>query len=101
MSRGNGLGHRLYSGEVSFDFIGRRRIGYALSGIVLVLTVVFLIARGLNLGIDFKGGVSWEVASPTLTQSQVEGILSKNGIAPGKTELPPDATALKAFKFPS
>ena len=28
-------------------------------------------------------------------------ILSKNGIAPGKAELPPDAAALKAFKFPN
>jgi len=72
---------RLYHGETTFDFVGRRRVGYGISGIFLVLTVIFLIVRGLNLGIDFKGGVSWEVASASVSQSEVESVLSKNGIS--------------------
>ena len=31
---GKGLGHRLYAGEVSFDFIGRRKQWYIVSGII-------------------------------------------------------------------
>jgi preprotein translocase subunit SecF len=72
---------RLYHGETTFDFVGRRRVGYSISGLVLVLTVIFLIVRGLNLGIDFKGGVSWELSSANVSQSTVESVLSKNGIS--------------------
>ena len=72
---------RLYHGETTFDFVGRRKIGYGISGLILVLTVVFLIVRGLNLGIDFKGGVSWELSSANISQSKVESILSANGIS--------------------
>ncbi|HAM03642.1 MAG TPA: protein translocase subunit SecF, partial [Acidimicrobiaceae bacterium] len=47
---------RLYRGETSFDFVGRRRLWYLLSGIVIAAGLVSLSTRGLNLGIDFKGG---------------------------------------------
>ena len=30
------IGGRLYRGEVSFDFVGRRRLWYAISGLILV-----------------------------------------------------------------
>ena len=79
--RRRSLWGRLYHGETTFDFVGRRRVGYGISGILLLLTVLFLIVRGLNLGIDFKGGVSWEVASSSVSQSEVESILSDNGIS--------------------
>ena len=52
--------HRLYHGETTFDFIGRRKIGFAISGVLLLLTIGSLFTRGLNLGLDFKGGVAWE-----------------------------------------
>ena len=49
---------RLYRGETTFNFIGRRWIGFGFSLALVVITVVSLFARGLNLGIDFKGGVA-------------------------------------------
>jgi preprotein translocase subunit SecF len=39
-----------------FNFIGRMNTGLMLSGIVVVISVVLLFTRGLNYGIDFKGG---------------------------------------------
>ena len=56
MSRIGGLGHRLYTGQVSFDFVGRRKLWYSLSAVVLVVSIGTLGLRGLNLGIEFKGG---------------------------------------------
>ncbi len=74
---------RLYRGETTVDFYGRRKIGFALSLFVGVLTIVSLLSQGLNLGIDFKGGVAWEVPS---TQSfgldDAKDVLTANEIDP-------------------
>jgi preprotein translocase subunit SecF len=51
---------RLYRGEVSYDFLSRRRIWYALSGLVVLISLVSMLVRGFNLSIDFKGGDSFQ-----------------------------------------
>lgn len=56
MSRLGELGHRLYTGEVSYEFVGRRRRWYTISAIILVVSIASLAVRGLNIGIEFKGG---------------------------------------------
>ncbi len=56
MSRLGNVGGRLYRGEVSFDFVGRQKLWYSISGLILVLALVGLFARGLNFSVDFKGG---------------------------------------------
>jgi preprotein translocase subunit SecF len=56
----SGRWERLYNGETTVNFFGRRRLGFAVSALALVVTVVSLFAQGLNLGIDFEGGVAWE-----------------------------------------
>jgi len=38
------------------DFIGKTRVWFALSGVVLLIGIASLGYQGLNLGIDFKGG---------------------------------------------
>jgi preprotein translocase subunit SecF len=65
MTEGHGLAHRLYHGETSFDFVGRRWRWFALSGTVIVIGLLSLLFRGLNFGIDFKGGTVWEVPTQT------------------------------------
>jgi preprotein translocase subunit SecF len=69
--------HRLYNGETDLNFIGRWRTWFVLSGIVLLIGIGSLFAQGLNLGIEFEGGVSWQVpvgsASVDSMRSAVEG----------------------------
>jgi preprotein translocase subunit SecF len=48
----------------TIDFMGKRRITYALSAALMIGSFVLLAVRGLNLGIDFTGGVVVEVAYP-------------------------------------
>lgn len=80
-SRRKSLIRRLVDGETSFDFFGRRRIAFVISGVLVVLTVASLVTRGLNLGIDFEGGVAWQVPeTESIDTEEVRGILEENGI---------------------
>ena len=56
MSRLGNIGGRLYRGEVSIDFVGRQKLWYSISGLILVLSLIGLFTRGLNFTVDFKGG---------------------------------------------
>ena len=55
------IASRLYRGEVSIDFVGRRRTWYVLSGIIIIVALSGLLTTGLNLGLDFKGGSQFQV----------------------------------------
>jgi len=69
-----GLGQRLYNGESSIDFIGRTRTWYVLSAIILLVSIGALAFRGLNLGIEFRGGADFAVPSATCSIEQARGI---------------------------
>ena len=71
---------RLYHGETAIDFYGRRKWGLTISGVLIVITLVSLFSRGLNLGIDFEGGVAWEVPSAQITDDQVRTVLDDTGV---------------------
>ncbi|MBI3520761.1 MAG: protein translocase subunit SecD, partial [Bacteroidetes bacterium] len=48
--------------NVAFNFVGRRKVYYAISSIIIVLGVVMYFAHGgLKLGVDFKGGRTYQV----------------------------------------
>jgi len=42
--------------DLNIDFLGKRKVAYVVSGTLLLLGIVSLLIRGLELGIDFKGG---------------------------------------------
>ncbi len=71
---------RLYRGETSFDFIGNRRWWFGISAVIIILGVISLSTRGLNAGIDFKGGQSWLVSSQNLTTAEATSAVESAGI---------------------
>ena len=75
---------RVYRGETKFDFVGRRRWWFALSGIIIVLGLVSFGVKGFNWGIDFKGGTSWQVPANGATVTQVQDAVANAGV-PGTT----------------
>lgn len=72
---------RLYRGETSFDFVGRRRWWYTISGTIILAGLLSLGIRGLNLGIDFKGGTSWAVPESGLSVSEVQSAVQSAGLS--------------------
>jgi preprotein translocase subunit SecF len=79
MSALGGLGGRLYRGEVSIDFVGRKRLWYTISGAILVISVVSVIVFGLNFSVDFKGGSLYQFPAGSTTITQVRQAVSSSG----------------------
>jgi preprotein translocase subunit SecF len=86
--RGHGPISRLYRGETRFDFVGKRRIWFGLSTLIILLGVISIILRGgLNLGIEFKGGTEWTIPAPGVTQTQAVNAISGTGLIDPTVEL--------------
>ena len=47
--------------NAKFDFLGKRRISFAVVGVFVAIVLVSLFVRGLNQGIDFSGGRNYVV----------------------------------------
>jgi preprotein translocase subunit SecF len=63
------LGNRLYTGETSVDFVGKRKIWYLMSFLIVLVAVVGVFVRGINLGIEFEGGAKFTVPSTTSVEN--------------------------------
>jgi preprotein translocase subunit SecF len=82
MSKFGDLGHRLYTGEVSYDFIGRRRRWYAISAVLLLISLGALAIRGLDFGIEFEGGADFRANTTVNSQTvdQMHAALDRSGV---------------------
>ncbi len=64
----------------NFDFVGKRKMGYVISSVLLVLSIVGLIpqfAGNLNLGIDFSGGRNYVIRfDEAVKTDEIRGLLS-------------------------
>jgi preprotein translocase subunit SecF len=72
MSKLRELGNDLYSGRVSIDIVGRRRLWYIIAIVLVVVAIVAPIARGgFNFGIEFRGGSEFRIDGVGSTSQQV------------------------------
>jgi preprotein translocase subunit SecF len=71
---------RLVLGQTAIDFWGRRWWGFGLSLVAIVISVVSLSVNGLKLGLDFTGGVAWDVPASDLSVDDARSILDDNGL---------------------
>jgi preprotein translocase subunit SecF len=104
------LASRLYRGDISWDFIGRRKIWYTASCIVMLIGIISIIVRGLNPSIEFKGGAEFQGPLNGHSISQVQDAVRNAGVNPEvaqttgsgsdtrfqvQTETLPNATVIK------
>jgi preprotein translocase subunit SecF len=66
---------RLYHGETRIDFMSKKRWWFTISGVIIALGMVSLGVNGLNRGIEFRGGTSWEVPAHKLTVAKARDVL--------------------------
>jgi preprotein translocase subunit SecF len=76
MGRISRLGNRLYTGEKSINFVGRRWLWYSISGGIVLLAVLGLSIKGLNYSIEFTGGTQYKVTLPSdkVTQDNADAL---------------------------
>ena len=51
MGRISTFGQHLYEGRVSFDFVGRRKLWYSISVIIVIVAASAFVLRGFNYGV--------------------------------------------------
>ena len=57
------FGNDLYTGARSINFVGRRKLWYAIAGVMILLSILLPLARGgFVFGIEFRGGSEFQVA---------------------------------------
>ncbi|MEN0005059.1 MAG: protein translocase subunit SecDF [Bacteroidota bacterium] len=47
--------------DLQIDWLGRRKLAYIISGTIIVLGIASFAMRGFELGVDFKGGYSYNI----------------------------------------
>lgn len=65
--------------NLNIDWMGKRKIAYAVSGSFLVLSIASFFVRGFDLGVDFKGGYSYNITfdqSQTVSADQLRAALT-------------------------
>lgn len=72
--------------NLNIDFLGKRKITYVISGLLIILSVISFIIRGFEYGIDFKGGteIAFSFEKPVKI-AELRELSKKWGV--GKVEL--------------
>lgn len=68
---------RLYTGTGAFDVIGKRKLWFGISGVIVAIAIASIVLRGFTFGIDFEGGTKVSMPRGDATTQQVEDTFSK------------------------
>jgi preprotein translocase subunit SecF len=80
------FGNDLYTGARSFDFVGKRRIWYAIAAVFVLLSIIVPVVRGgFVFGIEFRGGSEFQVSG---VEAQPDQQLATDAVL----EVVPDAS---------
>jgi preprotein translocase subunit SecF len=66
----------VYRGQNDIDFPRLYRYMLVISLVAVIVSIVSLVAQGLNLAIDFEGGTVWEIPTESMTTDQAEAVLA-------------------------
>jgi preprotein translocase subunit SecF len=78
---------RLYRGENDINFARWWKRGLSLSAVLILISCLSFFTRGLNLGIDFEGGVSVEGKAPGVSASEAQAAMDNLGVTNAKVQI--------------
>ncbi len=73
------LASRLYRGEAGIDVVGKRKVYYAVAAAILLLGVITFSVQKFNLGLEFKGGNSFQIPASIGTLDQARAAVADSG----------------------
>ncbi len=84
MSFWTGMSQNAFS-NMSIDFLGKRKVAYTISGIIIALGFISFFVRGFDLGVDFKGGYSYNIQFDENQKVDLETLKTSLNTAFGST----------------
>ncbi len=77
--------------NVTFDFLGKRKLAYAVSGTLIVISLLSIFTNGLNPGVDFVGGRTYIVAfDKNINAQEVKNSLTNQFVDEKGNKFSPD-----------
>jgi preprotein translocase subunit SecF len=73
------LAHRLYNGEAGLDVVGKSKLIYRITAVVVLICLASMIFRGFNFGIEFAGGNSFRVPGTSAELTTVQNAATDAG----------------------
>ncbi|MDP2774320.1 MAG: protein translocase subunit SecF [Nocardioides sp.] len=85
MGKFSRIGNDLYGGRRSIDFVGRRPLWYAITGVVVLAALAIILIKGLNFGIEFTGGTQYRVPvsaeqASQATADELREVVANSGV---------------------
>lgn len=85
---GDSLLQRIRTGEGGIDFVGRSKLWYWITVVLLVISLLAIAIRGFSLGLDFEGGTRITMPAEGLTVEQVEETFTDaTGVTPEQAQI--------------
>ncbi|NNC40401.1 MAG: protein translocase subunit SecF [Acidimicrobiia bacterium] len=90
---------RLYRAETDIDFVGMRKRWFIISMSLLAISLLGFLVRGLNLNVDFEGGVTVQVSNQTnSTVADMREALTDIGLGDARIEFLDSLDGSSAFR---
>lgn len=81
--------------NLSFNFLQKRKIAYLISGLIILTGVISLATRGLNYGVDFVGGRSYQVRfDQAVNSAEIQTTLGNFFVNENGTKVYPDVKTI-------
>jgi preprotein translocase subunit SecF len=87
---------RLNRGETTIDFVGNRKRWFLISAAIILVSLASLGIRGLNLGIEFEGGLGLQSPNPAMADvAAVRDALVEVGVDDATIQFLDDGEAVR------
>lgn len=97
------FGNELYTGERSYPIVQRRRTWFTIAIVAMVLSILVVAVRGLNPGIEFRGGNEFTISNTQITSGdKARDILRSVGVdePPKVTTVGGDTVRIQSENIP-